>query len=87
MSPTDIIAWIDRPEANERGADGWDWAEAATGAWLAMAERLGVSAEVVSRDVVDASHDAAIVEVDGRAYVLTLREDTVGAYPAAPVDD
>ncbi|MEV4454440.1 hypothetical protein [Microbispora sp. NPDC049633] len=78
MSPTDIIAWVERPAR----ADSWNWAEAATEAWLAMADSLGWPGEVVSYEVEDTNNDAAIVAVDGRRYVLTLRDDTVSAHPA-----
>lgn len=58
---------------------GWNWAEAATEQWIDAAEKAGLEVSVISIEVPDVNHDAAIVEVDGSQYVLTVRNDEIRA--------
>jgi hypothetical protein len=75
----DIHPALDRSGEN----DGWNWAEEATAQWIDAAEKAGLEVEVVSIEVPDVNYDAAIVEVGGEQYVLTVRNDEVTAVPIA----
>ncbi len=77
MLATDITATITRP-ADEH-ASGWDWADAATSAWLDAAKAAGSTAELHSTEVDDVNLQAAIVRDGGDLYALEVREDDVVA--------
>ena len=80
MTATDITVSLARP-ADEH-ASGWNWAEAATDAWTAAAEKAGLSVELVSEEVKHADSEAATVRVDGTEYVIEVRNDEIRAIPA-----
>ena len=66
--------FIDRPSNADLYGSDWNWAEAATEAWLAAARVAGLAATVVSTEVPDLNHDAAIVAAGGRRYVVTVHD-------------
>lgn len=77
VTAADIVVTLDRSDED----DGWNWADAALEQWTAAAEQAGLRAEVISTDVPDENHDAAIVTVNGREYVITVRNDEISARP------
>jgi hypothetical protein len=85
VTATDITATLDR--SADAFASGWDWAEAATEAWLTAARKDGLGVTVHSTEVADVNSQAAIVKVYGEngdwtdpaLYVLTVKGDDVTA--------
>lgn len=75
MTATDIVVTLDRSDE-----DGWNWADAATEQWADAAEQAGLTVEVTSLEVPE-NHDAAIVTVNGREYVVSVRNDEISARP------
>jgi len=56
-------------------ATGYDWSDVALAAWLDAAGNAGLpNATIVSIEVGDPNTQAAIVEVAGRQYVLTVQD-------------
>jgi len=56
-------------------ATGYDWSDVALAAWLDAAGNAGLpNATIVSIEVGDPNTEAAIVEVSGRQYVLTVQD-------------
>lgn len=83
MNATDITVTLRRDDSD----DGWNWAEAALAQWREAAEQAGLTVEVVSLEVPDVNYDAAVVEVDGEQYVVTVRsDDEVTARPHQGAD-
>jgi len=82
MHATDITATVVRPD-DERGS-GWNWAEAATEAWLAAARDAGLAIEAEDHDYRGESV-AACVRADGTWYELEIgrggNPDEVRAVP------
>lgn len=83
VTATDITATIARPSADEVYDGDWNWADAATEVWLRAAQAAGLTVNVMSYEVTDPTRDAAIVEVNGTAYVLEARDDEVRAVQMA----
>jgi hypothetical protein len=79
QSATDITATITGPSNDELFGSDWNWAEEATKVWLDAARAVGLTVEIASYEVPDLNNDAAIVDVDGTKYVLTVRQDEVHA--------
>jgi len=69
---TDITATIITPSNDELFGSDWNWADEATKAWGLAAREAGLKVNIVSYEVPDLNHDAAVVEVDGTEYVLTV---------------
>lgn len=70
MDATDITATITRPTADQYGLD-WNWAEAATAAWLSAARDAGHTIEAEDYD----DHGDSVagrVRVDGTWYDLEV---------------
>lgn len=82
--PREVSATIVRP-TDQYGSD-WNWAEAATGAWLAAAREAGLIVRAVSTEVSGEYTAARVLAVDprrlavGRWYTLELRGDTIRAH-------
>lgn len=82
----DIVATLNRPPDATSPQSDWNWAEQAVADWLDAARAAGLDPTVVSVEVADGDHDAAIVEVDGHAYTITVKDDDISAVPDPVVD-
>lgn len=79
MRATDIVAPLHK--VPDEYATGWNWAEAAAHAWLAAAEKAGLSATIRSMEHKDFEGRAATVDVDGVGYALEVHSGKVRARP------
>lgn len=72
-SPADIVAYYTAPA--DTFCPDWNWADAATEAWLIAARATEHTVEVISYEVKDTRTEAALVR-DGEqgAYILTVHD-------------
>lgn len=79
ITPADITLTLDRSGQTDPHRDDWNWAAAAHEQWAVAYANAGGVWEMVTYEVPDPNHDAAVIRAHGVLYVLSVRNDETSA--------